>query len=90
MTRIMNITSSGDSPLALTQFASSAGICDSASVVFSMSAPSRIRKIIAVACAVPSALSTRPFPRMPPLMIAIAPQAAAPMAAASVGFAQPP
>ena len=57
----MTITSSGERPLALTHAASSAGICDSASVVFSMSAPSSTRKIIAVACAVPSALSIRPL-----------------------------
>ncbi len=35
-------------------------------------------------------LSIRPFQRMPPLMTASTPQAAAPIAAASVGLAQPP
>ena len=48
------------------------------------------RKIIAVDCAVPSALSIRPRMRMPPLATAITPHAAAPIAAASVGLAQPP
>ena len=45
---------------------------------------------MAVACAVPKMLSTTPRPRMPPLTTASTPQAAAPMAAASVGLAQPP
>jgi len=83
-------TSSGGRPLPCTQVANSAGIWDSASAVLSMSAPISTRKIIAVACAVPRALSSRPLSRMPPVVTARMPQAAAPMAAASVGLAQPP
>ena len=44
---------------------------------------------MAVACAAPNALSMIPCVRMPPVATANTPQAAAPMAAASVGLAQP-
>ena len=90
MSRIVIITSIGDKLAPFTHAASSTGICDSARAVLSMSAPSSTRKIIAVAVAVPRALSITPFMRMPPVTIARMPHAAAPIAAASVGLAQPP
>ncbi len=90
MTMIATITTSGEKPLLPTHCASSTGICVSARKTLRTSAPSRIRKIMPVASAVPYRHSISPPQRMPPSHTAKKSAPTVPTAAASVGVKMPP
>ena len=83
-------TSMGGRSAPSTHCAAATGICEMAKKALSKSAPSKIKKIMAVADAVSSAASTMPCQVSSRMSRASAPVAMVPMAAASVGVKMPP
>ena len=90
MKMIRKITSSGGSCRPITHLASSVFICVRARKTLSTSAPSKIKKIMPVAPAVPYMQARKPFLSSPPERQATTAVATQPMAAASVGVNRPP